>query len=87
MEGPVGFYATRSLQALNERQARRRVLAHLRREPEFQPPPPPRKRWFQRRAPRGLDMSGAAIRFVRVERIAQMPLSWKRERGAVWYRE
>lgn len=86
-EGKVGFYASRALQALNERQAKARMMKRLRREPELQPPPRPRKRWFQRKPPKGPDMSGASIRFVRVERIDRLPLARERGKGAFWYKE
>lgn len=84
-DGTAGFYTTRWLQALNAGQAKRRVLAGLRREPGFQPPPRPRKRWYQRKAPPGPDMSHAAVQFVRIERVDRLPRL--RREGTLWYPE
>lgn len=86
-EGTTGFYTTRWIQAANPRHARAKTMLSLRREPLLQPPAPPRKRWFQRKAPRGPDFSQAAITFVKVERMAQLPSSRERAKHLIWYRE
>ena len=74
-----GFYTTRWVQALNPRQAERKALALLRKDPSFERP--------KQRFPwdRKLDLSAARIYFEEIERIARLPR--KRRIGAVWFPE